>query len=258
MGLGVDSRAMYSEISFRALASRFVVAVAVCVITAGCDDKRRHGSGQAAEFAAAEPPLGADASPDAVSMATLDAIRLAQKSRVHGLGSPEAKREYDQAMGTLRSLAARSEIYERVKQSGSQSIPKDISEDGAVTLNIEAWVSTIARYVDGYELSSMVTSIITPDQYANSYVNAESPADRAVMEEIRSEGLSKEEEVRKAAIAKGVCPPITAGIEVRLKKVNNAWRVLKVGLGPVRGQNAIIAAPPVVTPAAMPGDTSSK
>lgn len=257
MWLGVDSRAMCNEISMRASACRFAVVLAICLIVTGCDDKRRHGSGQAAEFAAAEPPLAADAPPDAVSMATLDAIRQAQKSRVYGLGSPEAKREYDQAMGTLRSLAARDEIYERVKLSGSQTIPRDITEDGAVTLNIEAWVSTIAHYVDGYQLSSMVTSIITPDQYANSYVNAENPKDHAVMEEIRSSGVTKEEDVRKEAIARGVCPPITAGIEVRLKKVNKSWRVLKVGLGPARAQSTNITAPPAATPQASPGATSS-
>lgn len=244
-----------------------VLFLAVLIqLTSGCDDVRRHGSGAGVDFGEAQAPLSPDAAPDAVSMAALDAIRVAQENRAKGLGSPDAKAQYESAMQTLRSLAARAEIHERVKNSGSMSIPRDITEKGAVTMTIEGWVSTLAKYVEGYELNSMVTSIVTPDHYANSYLNAEDPRDKAILDELQSKGQLKDDELRKAALAKGVCPPIAAGIEIRLKRVDGEWRVLKIGIGPARLLSTSISLPatgvntptnPSQTPALQPASAPS-
>ena len=226
-------------------------AAALGLAIAGCDDIRRHAAGEGIRLGEAQAPLGPDASPDAVAMATLDAIREAQESRAQGLGSPEAKEKYESAMQTLRSLAASSEIHERVRKSGSNAVPKDITEAGSVTLTIEAWIASVARYVNGYDLNSMVTSIVSPDQYANTYMNAENPRDREVLDAVRADDALSDEEVRSMALSKGVCPPITAGIELRLKKTPAGWRVMKVGAGPPR-QPSPPMPPPVSTPTAPP------
>lgn len=231
--------------------ARAIVLVATWLAVVGCDDVRRHAAGEGIKLGEAKAPVGADAPPDAVAMATLDALREAQESRALGLGSPEAKDKYESAMQSLRGLAASSEIHERVRKSGSNAVPKDISEAGSVTLTLEAWIASVARYVNGYNLNSIVTSIVSPDQYANAYLTAENEDDRKTLDEIRADKSLSEEEVRRIALSKGVCPPIAAGIELRLKKTPAGWRVMKVSVGPAR-EASPVTAPPVSAPATQP------
>lgn len=222
-------------------------ALVLCLVlfvwlSCGCEDKRRHLAGEGVKFVPVAPPLSADAPPEAVAMAVLDALREAQVSRAGGLGAPENRRRYEQAMGTLRSLASADEIYHNVRTSNSGSIPRDISRDAALTLTVESWVSMVAHYVNGYRLDTLATAIMVPNQQVEVYVNAENARDNEVLARLTTGAAPTtapaDGSVRADALAQGVCPPVGAAIVVRLAHLNGSWRVQKVSLGPPRQPRA--------------------
>lgn len=222
-----------------ASASGLVVGLALFVsLSGGCEDKRRHLAGEGVKFVSVDPPLSADAPPEAVAMAALDALRDAQVSRAGGLGAPENRQRYEQAMETLRSLASADEIYHNVRTSNSGSIPKDITRDAALTLTVESWVSMVAHYVNGYRLDTRATAIMVPNQQVEVYVNAENARDDEVMARLTAGTTPSTapagSAVRAEALAQGVCPPAGAAIVVRLAHLNGSWRVQKISLGPQR------------------------
>lgn len=208
----------------------------LAILVPACDDKRRHGVGKGVDFAEVEPPVGKDATVEAVALATLDALREAQLSRARGLGQAEAKAAYEKAMQSLRSLAAAKEIHEQTKSAAITGLPRNITEAAAVTHAVENWVSLVAHYVEGFQLGTLTITELAPNVQAVAMVDAISPRDKAVLDELQTGATTApaDDKLRAAAIEKGVCPPINAGIEIRLKMVDGSWRVLRVGIGPSR------------------------
>lgn len=215
--------------------------ILLAILIPGCEDKRRHATGRSVDFGESASPVGADAGADAVAMAVLDALREAQLSRSRGLGHPESLAAYEDAMGRLRSLAATAEIHEQLKSAAvSLGLPKNLSAEAAVTHAIENWVSIVAHYVEGYQMASLGVSEVVPNEQAVAFINAENPGNAKDLAELR-EGSSgaaasapADDEIRQQAIRRGIVPPGTAGIEIRLKKIDGSWRVLRLGIGPAR------------------------
>jgi hypothetical protein len=136
----------------------------------------------------------------------------------------------------MRALAAAKEIHEHVRGSGSMAIPKDIDLEGALTLTVDSWLSMLSHYAEGFKLDTISTVTIASAAYSTVRLRAAAPRDERVMKELETPGgatsAPAESVVREEALARGVCPPVDAGIEIGLKKVEGAWRVLKIGLGP--------------------------
>lgn len=189
-------------------------------------------------FSETEPPVGADAPPEAVALAVLDAMREAQLSRADGLGSPEKKEQYERAMAKLRTLIAAQEVHAQVLESRSPLVPRDVTQEAAVTLAAESWVSLVAHYVEGYKLDTLQTSILVPESFAVSYVNAENPRDaanlRSAVEENGGTTTRPSDAAIHSVIARGTPPAAEAGIEMRMKYVDGAWRVNAIALGLAR------------------------
>lgn len=209
--------------------------VAFLLVSSGCDDKRRHAATEGVRFTEVKSPVAADASPTEVTRAWLEALADAQRVRAGGLGSREAKRKYDEAMARIRSLCAEDVVYERVRSSQSVTVPKDVSQDAAVVMTIESWVSMLAHYLDGIEWDSIDTVNPDPQQYATVFLRAANPKEREIVTGLPGSDNPTEgapsKRTREQALQAGVNPEYVAGIEVRLKEVAEGWRVLSASIG---------------------------
>jgi hypothetical protein len=121
----------------------------------GCEDQRRHGAAKGAQFVEVPVSLPTGASPEQVTRAFLGAMQQAQAVRFKGLGSAEQREAYDRAFGTLWGLTARPEVHANMQASRSLTLPRNLDERTAVTVALEAWLSTIAHYVDGVQWETM-------------------------------------------------------------------------------------------------------
>ncbi len=216
-------------------------AVALALVHSACDDKRRHGANEDVHFTEVKPPVPDGAAPQDAALALLDAIKKAQAVRASGLGVGENRSTYDQAMAEVVSLAAAKEIHKHVLASRSLAVPKDVTENAAVRMVAESWVSICAHYVDGFLPDTLVASPAGPTDFASVQIDAESPADRQVLLDLQAADDSPAATqpastagptFRAEAIARGVAPPIRARFEIRLQRVSSGWRVLRVNVGP--------------------------
>jgi hypothetical protein len=208
----------------------------VAFVGPGCDDKRRHGTGQEVTFGEVDAPIGAEATPLEVGQAFLAAVRDAQRTRAGGLGDARAKDAYDNAIARMQSLAARKEICEQVRGSGSPTIPPDVSDAAALTLVCESWISMVAHYVEGFELERLTDITENPTDYATVYLQAANPAEQRRVAELRGAingaDAAAEVKIRETLLAEGINPRTDVGIEIRLKHIDEVWRVLSVTIGP--------------------------
>ncbi len=249
----------------------------LCLVALACDDKRRHLPSEAIQTADVASPLAQTASPDEVARAFLTALRDVQHARAHGLGLPEKKRQYDEAMGTLKSLTASKTIHQDITQTLRTSLPRDVSEGAAVTTAMESWVSMLAYYVDGFHLDSIRVgqpSKVEP-QDLTVYLQAESPEDvrriRELREAIREKGNSPPGSpgsttasannagtLREQALALDppIALPLSVLIRLHLTLEEKAWRVRSVTLSPPPSPLPIQA--PMVAPTPAEGSTPSK
>ena len=207
---------------------------------AGCEDQRRHQVGGAVELAAVSPTLPANAAPIDVARAMLQALEEAQKSRVNGMGSAEARQAYSAANARIAAMTAKADVHKSLKQAGSFGVPKSIDEAGAVTMTIESWTSLLAHYNGGIQWDLLNYKRPPSESEANVYVEAENPAEAEQVKQIVA-GEKDEKARRAAAISRGFNIPIRAAIDVRLIKVDGQWRVNRVEIGPAR--SAVAASP---------------
>jgi len=222
-------------------------------LASACDDKRRHLASDSVEFASVEAPVPKDAPPGDVVRALLVALRDAQHARAKGFGAPEASERYDAAMGRVASLAARRAVLRGLQGMGSPNIPKDISEQAAVTLVSESWVSIVAHYADGIMLETLTGIPEDPDPTAviTARVEAERPEDRARLGQVEPAiasvpsdvGVPAAEAARlqtrdvRAKMLQGNPAsnfPIRVRIVLKLRHEAGAWRAAWVGLDKVR------------------------
>jgi hypothetical protein len=236
----------------------------------GCKDERRHATASALKLPEARPPLPADAAPADVARAFLESVRDAQHSRERGFGSAEQKQAYESAMATLRSLAASRAIYDEVRASRSMTVPKDISEDAAVTLALESWVSLVAYYVDGFLFDTISISTPKPDDtsLATIRLQAERPEDASRLRKLETEASvnttsqAAETTPGSASIAalraQGIAlrppmnVPVRAGITIALVHNADGWRVAALQAGP-----PIMSAPGVTATTPQPAVTTA-
>jgi hypothetical protein len=225
------------------------------VLLLACEDKRRHQPSDPVKVANITTTVPANAPPGDVARDMLSALADAQRARSRGLGGEEKKTAYDEALARIQALTARKEIYDQLVAVKSPNIPRGITPDAALTLITESWISQVAHYSDGVLFDTMRVFPDSPQTEAIVQVEAKNPAESEklarleaeVQRSVQNEPASRPagspspalaEELRRRAIAQGFNSPASAGIELRLHKVDDAWRVFRVGL---------MSAPPRVT-----------
>jgi len=226
---------------------------AIVVVGVGCDDKRRHLTSDAVGFAAVEAPVPPDAGPAEVVRAFLSSLTEAQHVRERGLKTAESKAEYDQAMGRITSLAARHAVYENMIRQGGAGVPAGLTEEAALTIITESWISTVSYYVDGFLFETLagIPANSNSAELMTAYIEAEPPEDRARLSKIEASdeiahakdadgrpivygSKAYVELVRSKTLAMEPAfnTPIRVRIAVKLRQENGSWRVSGVGLLP--------------------------
>ena len=247
-----------------------LLLAAVAVSSIACKDERRHATASGLQLPETAPPIAPDARPADVARAFLESVRDAQHARERGFGSQEQKQAYEAAMAKLHSLAATKAIYDGVRASRSVSIPKDITEEGAVTLALESWVSLVAYSVDGFLFDTI--TVITGNAETNPSVaavrlEAERPEDASKLRELEARlatsgttqpaGDRNSPAYYQALRAEGVAQrpplnvPIRASIIVALVHDADGWRVAGVQVGP-----GSIPVPPSAPNPTLPATTA--
>ena len=235
------------------LATSIRLAAVLCLLlSAGCQDKRRHQSSEEVEFAGVGAPVADEASPETVVLALLDAMVEVQQVRRIGLGRSENKDRYDEFMGTTWSLVDQDRILDGVRKGGLPMVPKDITKNAAVRIVVESWISTVAHYFDGLLLETMATEISRKGDHATVRLEIENPDERQRLDEIEADPqmtgmtgkdgntLSKTgpeylDRLRLRTLAEGFNVPIRKRLAIRLSRVGGAWRAYRLELGPISG-----------------------
>jgi len=241
--------------------SKHLVLFAVAlsgILICGCDDKRRHSASAGLALSKTPCSLPADAPPGAVAESLARAIAAAQAARADGLGSPERKADYDKALGQIWSFADRSDIYENVRRVHGVGIPVDVSEDAACTLIIESWISEVAHYIAGVNYD---TRRITPEQYQADCIvhfEAESPSDKAELASIESSlpapatdkdgTTARLATIRDRAVEEGFNIPVETSIDITLKKKDDGWRAVNIGLSMALNRSRTVTSMPAKKP----------
>lgn len=247
----------------------------VAIAGPGCEDKRRHQTSAGVDYVDVVCPVASDATPAEVARAFLAAVREAQHARLHGLGRSEDEEAYDRAMGKIGTLAAAAWIHEKMLKTRSPTLPAGLTEQAAVTLVSESWVSIAAYYVDGFlfETLSLPSKGPAPQASVRAYIEAERPEDRERLEEVEAlpdvagavDGDGKPlvrgskayvKLTRSKALAQKPAfnVPIRARFTIDLRQVDGAWRVAGLTIGPAPSQQPTTA--PVPQPASAPATTS--
>jgi hypothetical protein len=215
------------------------------LLAAGCEDRRRHQASEAVALSPADSPVPPEAPPIEVARATLTALADAQRARAAGLGGEEKKRAYERALSQACALAARKEIHEQVASSRALNIPRDITEDAAVNIIVESWISSIAHYCDGIVVDTLRIIPDAPQTDATAQVEAHNPRERERLATIEAETLEsgpkglagdsaganpagRAGSIRDKAVAQGFNYPEGAGIEIRMRKLEGGWKVTRV------------------------------
>ncbi len=251
----------------------FVVLLATLLASSpSCDDARRHKASEDLAAAEVTAPLPEGAAPAEVAKELLRTFRSLQHVRRSGLGTAEGKAAYDRSMATIASLMARDEIFKRMQTKPSAMIPKDITAARAVQIVSESWTSMLAHYVDGLLTEETLTAQQTPDgRFAVVTLEAENPEERRMGEQLftspeiegakGANGKSLDpnspeyiERVRSAAVAKGFSIPIRVKTEMRLTKIENAWRLSDLTIKMPRVAS-LVGSP--VTPAVLPAPSGT-
>lgn len=227
--------------------TRVVSALAFLILLpSGCKDERRHGANNGITVEETAAPVAADAQPGDVATALLAALGRAQEARAHGLGKPERRKAYEKAVGEIQSLTAKKEVVENLRSAGSTNIAKDISDNTALTLITESWISLVAHYVKGVMPETLRVLPGGTQTIADVHVLAESPEDLAVLASLPTSSAPSHSPAtsqaarpprldgatRAEAIRRGVNPLLRADIQIHLKNVDGRWLATGVNIGP--------------------------
>ena len=228
--------------------SVFFALLCCACLAASCTDKRRHSAAEGVNVAPTTRSVPADAPPENVALALVQALGDAQTARANGMGRPEARAAYDEALSRVWSLVDSPTIHQYVSQSGSSSLPKNVSEQAAVTAVVESWMSILAHYAQGVIAGSLTKRFVDPKGAAIIYLEAANPADAKVLDEIaaaRTPGPSTQ------AVA-NLAPRPNVGITVTLKQTDGRWLATRIAIGPaqsglVSGARQQVLHPPAQT-----------
>ncbi len=230
-----------------------------CLLTTACDDKRRHMPSDAVSLVQAPTTLPSDATPRQVVESILAALTDAQTARATGLGTPEKKKAYDAALARIFALAAKSDIHQQMLGKSS-TVPKNVTPDAAMTVIAESWISQIAHYTGGFKLDSLRIFPETPQTDATVTIEAVAPKDREALSRIEFANTPKKPDgspiqpgsteyttaIRQAAIIAGINVPVTAAIDIKLRKVDGAWRVIRITLSQGGRVNRTTSSPTIL------------
>lgn len=251
------------------------VAAAAVFLAAGCEDQRRHQASQDLKLLDVEPRIAADAAPEVTARALLSALRELQLVRAEGLGVEDNRDRYNRALGEIVSLMDQRRVHAMMREPGLRSplIPKNIERAPALKLVAESWASMVAHYVDGISpalplsASSVMrggvkpqpdgTKVQSPDEVRVMAVLV-SPREKAIIDEIAADKSFTDrrdewgrpiaygspqwrEFVEPRALERGVHVPIETTLTISLARVDGAWRVYSLALGP--GRPVVAAAP---------------
>jgi hypothetical protein len=225
------------------------LCLALAMLTIGCEDKRRHGANKGIAVEEVSPPVAADAPPADVAKALLAALGRAQEARSRGLGESERRQTYERAMAEIISLTAKKEVADQLRTGSKGHVAKDITDDAAMTLTVESWVSLVAHYVQGLMPETLRVMPSASPSIADVRITAESPQDQAVLASLQSTGSSTSQPgastrpattppntldatARAEALRRGVNPLSRAEIQIRLKQIDGRWRATGMTLGP--------------------------
>ncbi len=187
-----------------------------------------------------------EATPRQAVESILAALTDAQTARATGLGTPEKKKAYDAALARIFALAAKSDIHQQMLGKSS-TVPKNVTPDAAMTVIAESWISQIAHYTGGFKLDSLRIFPETPQTDATVTIEAVAPIDREALTSIESALTATPPKkpdgspmppgsteytaaIRQTAISAGINVPVTAAIDIKLRKVDGAWRVSRITL----------------------------
>lgn len=213
-------------------------------IASGCEDKRRHQSSAGIPYAATTQ-LGVEATPADLIRAFVVALAETQQVRVRGLGSKVNREAYDRAMGDLAELAAKREIHDAMLKSESRTLPANLSEQAALTIASESWVSMAAYYADGFlfETLQIPPAPANPGSLIDVWMEAVRPEDQARLTKIEKEllasGHSKSlgtpeylNQLRYQSLAESPAfnVPIRAKFHFSLCYTNQGWRVKSLAI----------------------------
>ena len=225
------------------------LCAAFVILAVGCEDKRRHAANKGLAVDEVTPPVAADAPPEDVAKALLAAMDRAQDARSRGLGQPERRQAYERAMAEIMSLTAKKEVANQLRAGGAGHVAKGITDDAALTLTAESWVSLVAHYVKGLMPESIRVLPSASPTTADVRIAAESTEDQAVLASIQSAGPASSQPgattqtatpapptldagSRTEALRRGVNPLSRAEIQIRLKQIDGRWRATGITLGP--------------------------
>jgi len=219
------------------------------VVSSGCRDERRHKSSEDVEYPVVDAPVPADAPPEQVARAILDALKNLQSVRQNGLGRAGNRHKYDLAMATVESLAAKQRIYKLVQQRGSPVVPKDVSEPAALRLVAESWASIVAHYAGGFLFDTLKADVSRTLNRATVRILVENPDEQKRLEQIEALpeiAHAKDKDahpllrgspeylklLRSRTLPEGFNVPIRKQLTLVMIQEEGAWRVLGLTLGP--------------------------
>ena len=184
--------------------------------------------------------LDEKAEPSAVATAMLDLLKQCRDVRSHGLGDPQRAAEFEQVRDQIHRLAAADAIFKTAAGMDQQHLmPHDLTAEKAVEIVTNNWPAVVGYYVDGLARDSVFQQVDDP-LHAKVTARVTSLRDREVMDRItrsladqrdaRGEPLkvgseAHKEELKRRAVAEGVCPPIESRIALSLVKESGFWRV---------------------------------
>jgi hypothetical protein len=234
----------------RWVVSAVVVAVAVPTMW-GCRDSRRLPP---APWKAEPGPVTVDGrvldqeSPPGLVVDTFfDLIARSISIRRAGIVDARNASAFDEVQRQIWRIAAAEAIHARaVSRDLYRMLPKGLSAERAVEMIAGGWPAIVGHYIDGVDRATMSEQSLGDDGVLVTVI-AENPDDRRILDEVRSALAGQrdirgrplepgtetyDEHLRRAALDRGVCPPITAKIEVTLVREAGCWRVADVHLGP--------------------------
>lgn len=252
----------------------FALLALVLLLSAGCKDTRRRPNEQwtyqAKPVTVGTTLLDEQAEPTEVVTALLGLLKRVHEVRGEGLGDPTRAAEFESLRAQIRQLAAGQTIHELALNDPYHFMPKNVSVERAIEIVADQWPSIVAYYIEGIDPDSITQEIPEPSA-ARVSVRACNPRDRQIVSEIersladqrdaRGEPLrpgtpAYNDELKRLAIARGVCPPVDARIDFGMVREGNLWRVVAIRVGddePSATTQIAVRRAPSAKPATAPG-----
>lgn len=233
----------------------------------GCRDDRRHQTSEISRLEVVAPALPKDAPPLEVVKALLPKLAAAQQARQQGMSTADAREAYRKTMAEVRGFAAAETVFENLRRVSANSVPVDMTVDGAVRLVADNWVSIVAHYADSLTGAAPM-EVLNDQTRAVVVLDVWSKSDDARRAKIAGElGVSADaaavagetdpgRKLKARLVAEGIAPVPGGRVMVSLVKgPQGLWRVVRIDLD--SGVSSTIGRkPPPIQPGTIPAPTS--